>query len=188
MYETLQRPHDVSQIPALPSVREAAEKLKQSEQRREEKRLRQIAQNKVKFSAAGPRGSKRKGDGDRDSHEGSEDVSLPVTAQEKESDNNSGGVSARGSSKKLKTANFIGPDDFAMSDQTYHDAAHHSMDSPRPISSSSHLLARTSVSKACPEVRGHTSYLTFAYLLPFYAVEPALNILPAGASDGGAII
>jgi tRNA (adenine57-N1/adenine58-N1)-methyltransferase len=47
MYETLQRPHDVSQIPALPSVREAAEKLKQSEQRREEKRLRQIAQNKV---------------------------------------------------------------------------------------------------------------------------------------------
>ena len=44
MYETLIRPHQVDVVPALPSIAAVADTLKRSEARREEKRLRQIAQ------------------------------------------------------------------------------------------------------------------------------------------------
>ena len=38
MYETLLRPHEVNEVPALPSINIATEKLKQHESKREDKR------------------------------------------------------------------------------------------------------------------------------------------------------
>ena len=168
MYETLQRPLDVSQIPALPSVKEAAEKLKQSEQRREEKRLRQIAANKVRLAvtAAVPSGIKRKRDedGQDDDMEGGPDSG---TGGNEESSFFSGAPGDDGTavSKKLKTEDISGEDETAMSDHVDNDAAS-TLDSLHPISPGSVPPAKISVSKAFSEVRGHTSYLTFGCLLP----------------------
>lgn len=163
MYETLQRPLDVSQIPALPSVKEAAEKLKQSEQRREEKRLRQIAANKTRLAAtvAGPRGIKRKRDedGHTDDMEGAPDLG---TGADGESSSFSGAAGDDGIpvNKKLKTEDVSGEDETTMSDHVDNDGA-------SALDSSHHVPpAKISISKAFPEVRGHTSYLTFASLLP----------------------
>ena len=44
MYETLLRPHQVDAVPPLVSVAAVGAQLKKAEARREEKRLRQIAQ------------------------------------------------------------------------------------------------------------------------------------------------
>ena len=158
MYETLQRPLDVSQIPVLPSVKEAAEKLKQSEQRREEKRLRQIAANKARL--AGQSGIKRKRDGD----DHNDDMEAPGfgTGADGESSSFSGapGDDGIGANKKLKTEDISGEDETAMSDHVDNDAS-------SALDSSHHVPpAKISISKAFPEVRGHTSYLTFASLLP----------------------
>ena len=53
MYETLIRPHQVDAVPALPPIGHISEKLKKAEQKREEKRLRQIANPRA--AAAGKR-------------------------------------------------------------------------------------------------------------------------------------
>ncbi|KIL59074.1 hypothetical protein M378DRAFT_169842 [Amanita muscaria Koide BX008] len=179
MYETLQRPHEVSQISLLPSVKEAAGKLKQSEQRREEKRLRQIAQNKAKFPAAGPGGSKRK----RDEHvlvDEEDCLYSELAPQGGESsvviDDN---ASACGSTKKLKTTDIASEDDKAMS--ALDDGVEYPGDLSHHISSCSATAGKMSVSKVITEVRGHTSYLTFASLLPIptgavIKEEPGVNI------------
>ena len=184
MYETLQRPLDISQITALPSVKEAAEKLKQSEQKREEKRLRQIAANKAKqaASAAGPDGAKRKRDDDYyDNMEGPPDLGTRIDGE----DSSLGGAPGDDGapiSKKLKTEDVSGEDETTMSDhdQVDNDAAS-TLDSSHHISSSSVPSAKISISKAFPEVRGHTSYLTFARLLPSLPAQ-RLCCAPAGSS------
>ncbi|OJA20195.1 hypothetical protein AZE42_04619 [Rhizopogon vesiculosus] len=103
----------------------AIEKLKKSEQKREEKRQNQIA-----------RSSKRKRD------------DLPETDAE-----NAGG-------KRFKTQESAGDDVRAF-------------DIPDPVvDQPANQPIKMSVSKACPEVRGHTSYLTFARLVP---TAPATN-------------
>ncbi|KAK0487738.1 tRNA methyltransferase complex subunit Cpd1 [Armillaria novae-zelandiae] len=110
MYETLLRPHDLAQIPALPSIDAAADKLKHAERRREDKRLLQIAQGQR---------TKRKRQPD--------DEEL--------------------SPKRAKTEEIS-----VKSDEIPPDL-------PPPNN-------KFSVSKVMSEVRGHTSYLTFACLLP----------------------
>lgn len=175
MYETLQRPLDVCQTHTLPSVKEAAEKLKQSEQRREEKRLRQIAMNRAKLAAAavGVASLKRKRDEVEHgggAERGAERGSVTGAGAEGESsafrDAPGDDVTDRGR-KKLKMEDAgSGEDEHAMSDQVDNDAVS-TLDSSHNILSSPVPLAKISVSKAFPEVRGHTSYLTFACLLPF---------------------
>ncbi|KAK1224049.1 tRNA (adenine-N(1)-)-methyltransferase catalytic subunit trm61 [Marasmius sp. AFHP31] len=59
MYETLLRPHEVSSAPPLVSINEIGEKIKQSEARREEKRLKQIAQGHRGGSGAGKKGKRK---------------------------------------------------------------------------------------------------------------------------------
>lgn len=183
MYETLQRPLDISQIPALPSVKEAAEKLKQSEQKREEKRLRQIAANRAKLtaSAAGPDGIKRKrDDGGYDKPGGPPDLGTRVD-EENSSSGSAPGDDGAPISKKLKTEDISGEDETTMSDhdQVDNDAAS-TLDSLHHISPSSVPLAKISLSKAFPEIRGHTSYLTFACLLPSLPAQ-RLSCAPAGS-------
>ncbi|KAK0243922.1 tRNA methyltransferase complex subunit Cpd1 [Armillaria nabsnona] len=119
MYETLLRPHDVSQIPALPSIDDAAEKLKRAELRREEKRLKQIAQGQR---------TKRKREGDEE---------VPDELEVKR----------------------------AKTDEVTEEISVKSDEIPQDLQAPN-TNNKFSVSKVMSEVRGHTSYLTFACLLP----------------------
>ncbi|KAJ7143578.1 tRNA methyltransferase complex subunit Cpd1 [Mycena crocata] len=150
MYETLVRSQDVTQVPALQSVGEVADKLKRAEEIKEMKRLRQIAAGQR--SHENPHGEKRKRGGQLDEQE-----ELPPDTEAEDS----------GSGKRLK------PDD-EMDDATVPQDTDVSRSLDEP---SMHIVhanpappAKISVSKAMPEVRGHTSYLTFASL---HAMPPA---------------
>ena len=66
MYETLLRPHHVDAAPALTPIGAVGARLKQSEARREEKRLRQIANARA---GAERRAAKRKAEDDEDDEE-----------------------------------------------------------------------------------------------------------------------
>ncbi|PFH49961.1 hypothetical protein AMATHDRAFT_62126 [Amanita thiersii Skay4041] len=192
MYETLQRPHDVSQIPTLPSVTEAAEKLKQSELRREEKRLRQIAANKAKLSvaAAGESG----GSGSTHKRKRHQDDQADADSGHSVLENNNSyigdGDDGNGippiSSKKFRTdtGSEVPTYEYEIP-QLYTPETEHATSSQgdvgtnasRPTDGSSrHTVvtpsifapfSRITVSKSFPEVRGHTSYLTFACLVPY---------------------
>lgn len=138
MFETLIRPHDVTPAPALQNITEVGEKLKKAELNREEKRLQQIANGKTIY------GAKRKRD-----EEDEEQESVIID------DSLSG--------KRVKT-------DEEMDDQTYgQDGEAPRMDASQSTAAaagSPGLLTKIILSKTMSEVRGHTSYLTFACLLP----------------------
>lgn len=150
MYETLLRPHEVSQLPALQPINEVSEKLKKAEQVREEKRLRQIASGKGKSSDG--HGAKRKRDGETDQEPLENDITI--------------------AGKRVKTHDS----DPAPEDEAEAHANAQDLDVSQSAPESSHLTipvvgnptsaTKINVSKAMPEVRGHTSYLTFACLLP----------------------
>ena len=77
MYETLLRPHHVDAAPALTPIGAVGARLKQSEARREEKRLRQIANARA---GAERRAAKRKAEDDEDDeYESGSDVGHPET-------------------------------------------------------------------------------------------------------------
>jgi tRNA (adenine57-N1/adenine58-N1)-methyltransferase len=183
MYETLLRPIEVFQIPPLPNIAVVSEKIKISEQKREEKRLRQIAANKA--AAASGAGSsvnaKRKREDAAEDLDGEEEDEHEMSAVE--------GLIA--SKKKMRTDIGEDEEEDAMEDasplpedpgQTDVDVLKNegSDPSPQPATTTSHRLhknasglihpsAKINVSKALPEVRGHTSYLTFACLIPIPA-------------------
>ncbi|KAH7909239.1 tRNA methyltransferase complex subunit Cpd1 [Hygrophoropsis aurantiaca] len=123
MYETLLKPHDVHQIPVPISLSDIVDKLKKSEFKREEKRLRQIANS-----------SKRKRDSSVDKDDGSK--------------------KAKTDDDTSNTAE-IGPAAVPVTIQ--------SITETTPVPSQP---AKVNLSKPMQEVRGHTSYLTFARLLP----------------------
>lgn len=145
MYETLLRPQQVDVVPAPPPVGRVAAQLKRAEARREEKRLRQIAQ------AQQQRGAKRKREDGGEGAEGAE------------------GTEGEGA-QDAKRARTEEADDSAATDTPL-------AGTPVPVpaqEAQEEADARTiSVSKAFPEVRGHTSYLTFAVLLPAAAAAAA---------------
>ncbi|KAJ7728838.1 tRNA methyltransferase complex subunit Cpd1 [Mycena maculata] len=148
MYETLLRPHDVTQVPVLQPISEIEDKLKKAEEIREIKRLRQIAAGQR--SHENPHGEKRKRGVDINEQE------APAVTEAEDS----------GSGKRLKTddemedATLSQDGDVSRSlDAAPTHIAHAGTSSPAPPT-------KISVSKAITEVRGHTSYLTFATLLP----------------------
>jgi len=181
MYETLMRPHEVSQIPSLKSVRQVGEELKDMAVRREERRLRQIAS-----SAASRAKRKREEAGDElDLGEVQEDASLKrVKTGERE-----GG---KPSTSKVGTEIRKGDDyedaantststnlNFATDPEAATNPIENSdglasterptrgISGSNPIDDDSTSDGHLNVSKVFPEVRGHTSYLTFACLAPF---------------------
>lgn len=181
MYETLQRPHQVDVIPAPPSVRSASTALKRAELRRETKRLRQIAQaHRGTTKASGKR--KR------------EDVAAAATE-----------------SKRAKTDES---DDAAMVVDAPVDAPASTVDTPLISTDAKNTAqesgamvevkneekeaedeedeeeegepAKISLSKMFPEVRGHTSYLTFAVLfppIPSMACEAVSDTIPTPVAE-----
>jgi len=187
MYETLMRPHEVSQIPSLKSVRQVGEELKDMAVRREERRLRQIAS-----SAASRAKRKREESGDElDLGKTQEDAS---SKRVKTGEGEGGGTSTT----KVGTGIRKGDNDhdgsantnagtnlnFATDPEAATDPIEYSngldegirpnrwvgsvdIDGSNPISGDSGSGKHLNVSKVFPEIRGHTSYLTFACLVPF---------------------
>jgi len=146
MYETLLRPQDVNQIPSLQHISEVSEKLKQAEQKREEKRLRQIAAGRSKGGDV--HGAKRKRDGDAEQElTEADDMSIKRV---KTVDEDSGAPQDNDTRSLLPQEIDFLKDPVGSSQLT-----------PSPVPA-----AKINVSKALSEVRGHTSYLTFACLLP----------------------
>ena len=186
MYETLMRPHEVNQIPSLKSVRQVGEELKDMAVRREERRLRQIAS-----SAASRAKRKREEAGDESElDEVQEDASLKrvktsggeegktstamVGAEIRKGDDDyEGGLSTNPSTN----LNFATDPEAATDPIEYSDgltgegARHNRRAGPAHVvglnSDDSGSDRHLNVSKVFPEVRGHTSYLTFACLVPF---------------------
>ncbi|KAH9947443.1 tRNA methyltransferase complex GCD14 subunit, partial [Amylocystis lapponica] len=142
MYETLLRPHQVDAGAPLAPVGEVSARLKQAEARREEKRLRQIANSRAARGAAG----KRK-------REAAEAEAADVMGKKPKTDDEDGPlVVAEADVEAAAAGGEAGETAGAAGCQ--------------PADPVSAPPARSSVSKAFPEVRGHTSYLTFACLLP----------------------
>lgn len=150
MYETLIRPHEVNQIPDLSPITEVTERLKKAERKREEKRLRQIANSRLNHQ------SKRK--------------------RTDQVDGEAGSSKEEATNKRARTDDEDDPDPRPSLE-------HITDDQPQPgtaeiqeifsvkadeagDTSDADTKAKLNVSKAMPEVRGHTSYLTFACLIP----------------------
>lgn len=189
MYETLMRPHEVSQIPSLKSVRQVGEELKDMAVRREERRLRQIAS-----SAALRAKRKREEAGDEsDLGEVQEDTSLKrvktgegdggqtsttkvgAEIRKGDCDYDDDGVNTNASTN----LNFATDPEVATAPIEYSNGltggwsrpdrrvGSANGSGPNPIGGESGSGRHLNVSKVFPEVRGHTSYLTFACLVPF---------------------
>jgi tRNA (adenine57-N1/adenine58-N1)-methyltransferase len=156
MYETLLRPHEVSHAPRPVQIDTVTEKLKQQERNREDKRQRQIAASRARRHI--------------------------MDKREREDDNNAGGVVDRDpdchepEAKKAKTSapGDDAPDvvmeiDEDLGDQppAAPDVADSAMPSP-PLSAPAPTIQ--ALSRHSKEVRGHTSFLTLACLLP--ATQP----------------
>ncbi|KAH6911477.1 tRNA methyltransferase complex GCD14 subunit-domain-containing protein [Coprinopsis sp. MPI-PUGE-AT-0042] len=153
-YETLMRPIEVSTAAEFPSLDDVTEKLKQAEVKREDKRQKQIQQNREK--EARDKAGKRK----LEDVEGVEGAGTPVNQM---TPTNTEGIEA----KRLKTGGDI---------------------TMEPLSSmiSLPVVGTGAVSKALPEVRGHTSYLTFACLVPYDYYSTPVNVLSADGPQGTA--
>jgi len=188
MYETLMRPHEVNQIPSLKSVRQVGEELKVMAVRREERRLRQIAS-----SAASKVKRKREEAGDELSpSEVQEDTSSKRVKTGEGEDGKTSTMKVGAGIRKgddghdgsLKTnagtnLNFATNPEAATDKIKYSDClagggaspnqwvVPANVDESNSIGGDSGSGRHLNVSKVFPEVRGHTSYLTFACLVPF---------------------
>ncbi|KAG6919263.1 hypothetical protein DXG01_008059 [Tephrocybe rancida] len=152
MYETLLRPVDVSHVPVLQPIGDISEKLKQAERKREDKRLQQIAAGKQTVS------KRKREDGTpvKDHLEQASDADIVA-----------------GERKRLKTDEDAAPVIPEPLQEMELDPLEETEDggvasaltpSGPPVQISA---AKISLSKVMSEVRGHTSYLTFALLQPF---------------------
>ncbi|KAF7768295.1 hypothetical protein Agabi119p4_7538 [Agaricus bisporus var. burnettii] len=158
MYETLLRPHEVSQIPQLQSIGHVSQKLKEAEKRREEKRLRQIANNKARLNTTTTL-TKRKRDDPLDNNDNDND-----------NDYNTEHDLPPSEAKRVKSSETEAVDKDEMMIKVDDDdtTTHNRGGSTLPVTKQS----RISVSNALPDVRGHTSYLTFAVLVPLLSTPP----------------
>lgn len=174
MYETLLRPHQVDAPPPLTPIGEISAKLKSAEARREEKRLRQIANSR----AAARR--KRKRDGE---NEGVEEDAEIVGKKVKAGD---GGEQPAAEQVVLEAAEAeqVALEAAEVEELGAAEVAQATPAAPSdPISADPVSPAKIGLSKAFPEVRGHTSYLTFACLLPAFVSAVAGPEEGAPASD-----
>jgi len=175
MYETLIRPHQVDILDSLPSIRTVSTQLKESDVRREAKRLRQIAASHRGKTGSG---EKRK----RGQVEVEEGASSALTQNEP--------------GKRAKTEEV---EELSKTETTISTAARIEIEEERmvvdevtPVQRDTDVItysepSKLNVSKAFPEVRGHTSYLTFAVLLPAFATSKSVeaNGDISSSSEGG---
>jgi hypothetical protein len=172
MYESLIRPHEVSAVTPLLSVTDAAARLKSQEARREQKRLHQITASRARVQGKSADGDgKRKRDeleaedaedGEQESVDMVEAKKPKIEAGVADAQPSGSGIPVR-ASEQTSTANNKGKGRWK----------------PIPVGE-----PRFVVSKAFPEVRGHTSYLTFALLVPLPATTRSLDMDSAQPSAG----
>ncbi|THH11158.1 hypothetical protein EW145_g850 [Phellinidium pouzarii] len=194
MYETLIRPHEVHALPTLRPISEASAKLKQSEVRRENKRLKQIAASQAKREKGGKKrkrdpqvneGATQQGD-DNGSHAEIGDPRDQLDAE----DSHTGTKKVRTEGEEPVDDGSVAQSDFirdpAASSTTTSEQAVLNSNTLSQVSEESVALcistetqeppaspvlssgepSKMVVSRIPNEVRGHTSYLTFAVLLP----------------------
>lgn len=200
MYETLLRPHQVDAAPALEPIGAVSARLKAAEARREEKRLRQIASARL--------GSERRSAQKRKADEQEEGAGADAGVEEKRARTEAGageGAGAEAEAEKPSPEEQARDEQEALAEiaaypQTQTQAQGQSTVAPSradtpvvPVAALEETQGeeeadgaeprKITLSKAFPEVRGHTSYLTFAVLLPATAVEKAV---PEGNAGGAA--
>ncbi|KAG6860787.1 hypothetical protein C0995_007593 [Termitomyces sp. Mi166 len=170
MYETLLRPVEVSHVPVLQPIGDISEKLKQAERKREDKRLEQIA--------AGMQNKRKRDDG------------TPVKDQPEEA---SEADTAARERKRLRTDE----ENATVVSEPLQEMDLDPIEESVGVAPSTTLVpsgppeqippTKINLSKVMPEVRGHTSYLTFASLIPFTPppeTEPSTAaVSPAAATD-----
>lgn len=157
MYETLLRPHMVEAPPPLEKVGSVSARLQVADARREEKRLRQIANARLGIER---RAAKRKADEDADD-EGQEGKRARTDGEATEAGGDklvSPEDQARDEAEALAEMHATPVPATSTPTQVVHDAASLEAETAEP--------QKITLSKAFPDVRGHTSYLTFAVLLP----------------------
>jgi tRNA (adenine57-N1/adenine58-N1)-methyltransferase len=148
MYESLIKPHEVSAIPPLSSVTDAAARLKAQDVRKEEKRIFQIAASRTRNGL-----KNADSDGKRKRDEVEADDAVGVTEESSENLD----------AKKIKIEAEEDDESNAPADQTTK-ASDSNKGRWKPVPLGEPRLV---LSKPFAEVRGHTSYLTFALLVPF---------------------
>ena len=169
MYETLLRPHEVTQAPPLPRIDAVSEKLKRLERIREDKRLRQIAASRAHHaekrkredslaradladSASGlesKRPKKAAPTADDEGGDANMDVDTNVVEDPENEEEN-----------RDRDRDGPAPSDEAEAEVVRTPAGRASTPAPAPVP------ATQIFSRHSKEVRGHTSFLTFACLLP----------------------
>ncbi|KIK69810.1 hypothetical protein GYMLUDRAFT_34215 [Collybiopsis luxurians FD-317 M1] len=176
MYETLLRPYEVQQTSALPTIGEVSDRLKQSEIKREEKRLKQIASGhrgntEPPSAAKSPDGLQFSSHREKRKRHGSdaeaEDLEqFPVGGKKTKTEEVETSDMTTGPESQSAT-----PKDIEMNESSLLVKIEEKMAKPVPPPAPPMKL---NLARVMPEVRGHTSYLTFACLLP---------PVPARASD-----
>jgi len=178
MYETLLRPQEVSTV-SLPTIDQAVHKLKDAEVQAERRRLKQIANAREKEKGK-ERSLKRK----RNTDGPSEDAIVLDDGRNKVSgagDDLVNDLPSTGANKKRKEVHES--DDATMMEEgeiegdpvqpeggdSGNNGNQRSGTKPSSSSSASMHVAHPFV-----EVRGHTSYLTFALLLPYQQLVKSL--------------
>lgn len=187
MYETLSRPHEVSHV-KLQTIGQVSQKLKTAEIRKEEKRITQIANAKL---ANANRKRKREGSKNDDDVQPANEGS----AQPEKKTKTHGGTLTSPAGCTITSSNVMSlqsestavpPDAIgeaglaspptALTPTLISPAIAASLlradgiaaEPPTPKQMAD-LPSMSAVSRAFPEVRGHTSYLTFGSLIPSYS-------------------
>lgn len=173
MYETLLRPHEVTQAPPLPRIDAVADKLKRFERIREDKRLRQIAASRAHHA------EKRK----REDSLARPDPAAPELEPKRPkteaavAGEDGGNVEMNTDMKNVvedpedededDNGDGDGDGDAPADEVKVEEEVVRMPSMPVPASTSAAPAPATQVvSRHSKEVRGHTSFLTFACLLP----------------------
>ncbi|KAG7088092.1 hypothetical protein E1B28_012118 [Marasmius oreades] len=164
MYETLIRPFEVSSTPHLVSIIDVGDKIKQSEARREEKRLKQIAQgHRGGTSGSGGAGAKK---GKR-KHDEEEEVDRKAEAKRAKTDDESPALGGGDEEGAMVVAEPNQEDVETSGTDASGQAEQESNKRPQRRQNQVGGHETVTLSRVMPQVRGHTSYLTFACLLPW---------------------
>jgi len=148
MFETLLRPHEVHHVPKPVTIDSIMEQVKLHEIKKERRRLQQVEASDRKRNSL-----KRKRE-QTEEGEGGPDLDLGT-----------------GDQKRRRDVDALHPSTAVDIDIT---VIKHALDPPpmslnRKEARLATLATSTPMSKPMPEIRGHTSYLTFATLLPALA-------------------
>jgi tRNA (adenine57-N1/adenine58-N1)-methyltransferase len=166
MYETLLRPHEVTQAPPLPRIDAVADKLKRLERIREDKRLRQIA------AARAHHAEKRK----REDSLARADLADPTSELESKRPKTAADEKGGDVDMDVDTNVVEGPENEDENREGDGPAPIDKVEEEEEVVRTPPMPASTPVPAPVPatqvfsrhskEVRGHTSFLTFACLLP----------------------